>query len=297
MADSFISILGQAKNVLHGIRGQIFDVISIAKPKDIYTAVDLSKIISKLSPILGNMIEFSIVNELNAFDWRGAGKWVRQDPEFPDALFKSDIVKPNAGIEIKAWFPLATEITARFRDSINIVKEGNIDIALVAWLPENVIWGKPKIIDILVVSAKSVAQSRDNHYHKPPDYIILEPFDTKERTSNLQQTNTSGYKIQENKNSHIYNEAINEVTLWGENCFKYTPNEEYQRKLRGLQSKYRYRLDTNYAKIDRIENADIENFKNKVLNTVFCGRKISSWAKALTSKENIILESALQNII
>lgn len=32
-------------------------------------------------------------------------------------------------------------------------------MALFAWLPENVIWGKPKIIDVLVVSGKSVAEA------------------------------------------------------------------------------------------------------------------------------------------
>ena len=51
-------------------------------------------------------------------DWNGIGEWIRQDPGFPDALFKSSIIQPNPGIEIKAWFPFATEITARFKDSV-----------------------------------------------------------------------------------------------------------------------------------------------------------------------------------
>ena len=87
------------------------------------------------------------------------GVWIRQDPGFPDALFKSNTISPNLGIEIKAWFPFATEITARFKDSITIFSQDNIDMALIAWLPENVIWGKPKIIDVLVVSGKSVAEA------------------------------------------------------------------------------------------------------------------------------------------
>lgn len=44
-------------------------------------------------------------------------------------------------------------------DSITIFSQDNIDMALIAWLPENVIWGKPKIIDVLVVSGKSVSEA------------------------------------------------------------------------------------------------------------------------------------------
>jgi len=160
---------------------------------------NLAKVISKLSPLLGNMIEFSTVDLLNDYDWADNGQWIRQDPGFPDALFQSQSILPNPGIEIKAWFPFATEITARFKDSVTIFKDNNIDMALIAWLPENVIWGKPQIIDVLVVSGKSVAEARDFHYHKPPDYLVFEPEDTSDRAANLQQTNTNGYKLQQDK--------------------------------------------------------------------------------------------------
>lgn len=69
---------------------------------------------------------------LNKHDWNNMGEWIRQDPGFQDA---------------------------RFKDSITIFSQDNIDMALIAWLPENVIWGKPKIIDVLVVSGKSVAEA------------------------------------------------------------------------------------------------------------------------------------------
>lgn len=44
------------------------------------------------------------------------GEWIRQGSGFSDALFKSNTISPNPGIEIKAWFPFATVITARFKD-------------------------------------------------------------------------------------------------------------------------------------------------------------------------------------
>ena len=241
------------------------------------------------------MIEFSTVDLLNEHDWGATGKWVRQDPGFPDALFQSETVLPNPGIEIKAWFPFATEITARFKDSVTIFKDNNIDVALIAWLPEHVIWGKPQIIDVLVVSGRSVAEARDLHYHRPPDYLVFEPEDTSERTANLQQTNTNGYKLQQDKCS--LDEAIAVVDTWGENGRKYSPAPEYQRLLRTLYGQFVYRLDTNYAKIDRIEHEDIEEFKTRVLGTVFHGKTIRQWSTILASNNDTLLERALQTIL
>ena len=288
-------VLAQAHAELASLDENLIDILEIKKPQSMVYAKNLAKVISKLSPLLGNMIEFSTVDILNKHDWNGEGEWIRQDPGFPDALFSSGTVLPNPGIEIKAWFPFATEITARFKDSVTIFNQNNIDMALIAWLPENVIWGKPKIIDVLVVSGKSVAEARDAHYHQPPSYLVFEPEDTSGRTSNLQQTNTNGYKLQEDK---CYIAKADEVfDSWGEKGRIYDPSPAYQQLLRTLYADFVYRLDTNYAKIDRIEHSDIESFKIKVLNTVFHGKTIKQWAKILSSSDDRILEEALSTIL
>lgn len=137
-------ILNAAKEELTSLDSHLIDVLDIKRPTSLAYAKQLAKVISKLSPLLGNMIEFSTVDLLNKHDWCNMGEWIRQDPGFPDALFKSSTISPNPGIEIKAWFPFATEITARFKDSITIFSQDNIDMALIAWLPENVIWASPK---------------------------------------------------------------------------------------------------------------------------------------------------------
>ncbi|MCM1181717.1 MAG: hypothetical protein NC347_15810 [Clostridium sp.] len=288
-------ILNAAKEELTSLDSHLIDVLDIKRPATLAYAKQLAKVISKLSPLLGNMIEFSTVDLLNEHDWNGTGEWIRQDPGFPDALFKSSIIQPNPGIEIKAWFPFATEITARFKDSVTIFAQDNIDMALIAWLPENVIWGKPQIIDVLVVSGKSVAEARDSHYHRPPDYLVFEPEDTSERTVNLQQTNTNGYKLQSDKCDA--KAAFSVVETWGKDAQKYSPTPEYQRLLRTLYGQFVYRLDTNYAKIDRIEHKEIEQFKLHVLNTVFHGMTIKQWSEILSSKDDQKLECALKTIL
>ena len=248
-------------------------------------------VISKLSPLVGNLIEFKTVEFLNEFDeFRNFGKWRRQDPGFPDAIFHGT-VEPTPGFEIKTWFPLATEITARFKDSQNNFMQDQTYVAMLAWLPEFVIFGKPKIVDVVIVSGASVAKARDDHYHDPPDYLVLEPEDTSARTSNLQQTNTNGYKFQGTKRQ--FREAKSIVDGWGANGRNYKPSPRYQKTIRELIKKYRYRLDTNYAKVDRIVHAEMKDFKSRVYETTYRGMTVSEWNSLLSKGDGADIEAAL----
>lgn len=261
------------------------DVLNIAKPKTTTEASHLCKIISKLSPIVGNLIEFRAVDFFNEIpELSKIGKWKRQDPGFPDAIFESP-VSPAPGIEIKAWFPLATEMTARFKDSQKFFSDNQTFVLIVCWLPEHIIYGKPVVVGTSFISGKSIAETRDNHYFNPPDYLVLEPENTESRTSNLQQTNTNGYKIQENEIKKAMQLAQENKLLNQE----YSLEKDFQIKIRGLFSKFNYRLDTNYAKIDRIQHPAIEDFKSSIMGTEFCGLPISKWSKIIAnpdSKEN-----------
>ena len=202
-------VLTLASAHLQGLSGHVFDVLTLSKPASLNAAVNLSKVISKLSPLLGNLIEFSAVEFLNEQpEYKGLGKWLRQDPGFPDTIFAGSIITPAPGFEIKAWFPLATEITARFKDSQNHFREDQTNVCMLAWLPNRLIFGKPEIIDVCIVSGRSVAAARDNHYHNPPDYLVMEPEDTTARTRNLQQTNTNGYKWQGTSSKQLKRRGI-----------------------------------------------------------------------------------------
>jgi hypothetical protein len=281
-------ILEMATKHLLDLKGSKLEFIEIAKPPDVEYATQLALVVSKLSPIMGNMLEFDLVKRLNKFDWKGVGRWKRQDPGFPDALFVGNVT-PTPGVEIKGWFPLATEMTARFRESVSHFKQDQTNVAVVAWIPEHIIYGKPKIIDVWVGSARSLAMARDLHYHNPPDYLVFEPEDTSTRTGNLQQTNTNGYKFQGNPEQLKKAEAV--VASWGENGKEYSESGEYQTKLKGLLGRYPYRLDTNFAKIDRIEHAGLEKFKENVLNTKAESYTIKEWMERLFGDENTVKES------
>lgn len=290
---NYTQILEIASSKIANLTGRTLDVLELSKPKSTQSACQLAKVVSKLSPLLGNMIEYTVVDILNELKWDNLGQWVRQDPGFPDATFIGDIT-PAPGIEIKTWFPFATEITARFKDSVLHFANNQINVALIAWLPENIIFGKPIIIDSLICSAYSVANARDLHYHNPPHYLVFEPEDTSARTCNLQQTNTNGYVFQgDNKE---YEEIKCLIDTW-DNGFNYSTSPEYQRKIKSLIGRYNYRLDTNFAKIDRIQHSEIEVFKKRVLNTIFKGKTIRDWAKILSRSNEQELEKELLPII
>ncbi|GAA6623089.1 hypothetical protein [Scytonema sp. NUACC26] len=276
-------IINMAINQLRNLPGHEFDLLTLSKPISSDAAVNLAKAISKLSPILGNLIEFNIVEFLNDYEeFSHLGQWKRQDPGFPDTIFEGQI-EPIPGFEIKAWFPLVTEITARFKGSQNHFRYNNTYVVLLPWLPSHLIYGKPYILDICIVSARSVAEARDKHYHKPPDYLVLEPEDTDNRTKNLQQTTTNGYKWQ--GNAIEFEEAEKIVEAWGENAKKYQPTREYQKLLRQLINRFPYRLDTNFAKIDRIVHPDIEIFKNQIMVRDIHGLSIKQWIKLIGKKD------------
>jgi hypothetical protein len=285
-------ILSLASEYLRELPGHRFEVLEIAKPASIQAGINLSRIVSKLSPLVGNLIEFNTCEFLNLQEgFHEHGSWFRQDPGFPDTVFRGSI-SPMPGFEIKAWFPLATEITARFKDSQLHFADDQTYVALLAWLPEFLIFGKPRIVDIVIVSGRSVAQARDSHYHNPPDYIVLEPEDTTDRTANLQQTNTNGYKFQGSPAELQAAQRL--LSSFGINSGSYRPDRDYQENMRQLLGAYSYRLDTNYAKMDRIVHPGIEAFKRRVYNTSISGLTIGEWNRLLSKGSDELIAGELR---
>ncbi|WP_223269870.1 hypothetical protein [Nostoc sp. 'Peltigera membranacea cyanobiont' 213] len=58
-------VIRLASQYLDNLSGHIFDVLDISKPVTVDAALNLAKVISKLSPLLGNLIEFNTVEFLN----------------------------------------------------------------------------------------------------------------------------------------------------------------------------------------------------------------------------------------
>lgn len=69
-------VIRLASQYLDNLSGHTFDVLDISKPVTVDAAVNLAKVISKLSPLLGNLIEFNTVEFLNKQnEFFEFGKW------------------------------------------------------------------------------------------------------------------------------------------------------------------------------------------------------------------------------
>ncbi len=73
-------IIKIAVEKLQKIPGHEFDLLTISQPISPDAALNLSKVISKLSPLLGNLIELNITEFLNTQnEFHNFGEWKRQD--------------------------------------------------------------------------------------------------------------------------------------------------------------------------------------------------------------------------
>jgi len=271
--------MSRADGVLLSLAGETVNTLSV-NSLSADDAPFLGQIVSKLSPMIGNLLERRIIQILDQrAEVSGHGMhWVRQDPGFPDALLVDSLGNStNAGYEVKAWYALSTELTGRFRESQNLLRPRNVRLVIVAWCMSHLVYGVPQILDVLTVPGIEVAASRDAHYHNPPDYLIVEPGDTTARTRNLQQTNVNGYKLQDQ--SRLL--EARQIVEGHAGRLAEPPSPQAQSLVQELMASFPYRLDTNFAKIDRVDNPDIESFKARVLGTAIRGRSMSAWTRVL----------------
>lgn len=284
--------LEEAVEALQDVKGRRYDVLDVRRPESLDEAAELGQVINKITPIVANTIEFRVAEHLNdTMDLPPGVHWERQDPEFPDVVLKG-LGGSQPGVEIKAWYPLSTEMTGRFRETQRHLMDDLTKIAVLAWVPEGIIYGQPKIIDVFVDDALNVAQSRDSKYHDPPDYLVLEPFDTSDRTSNLQQSNVWGHRLQENDPDRI-NEARELATELNLLNTEYESSYDYHKRLQRLYSEFDYRQETNFAKLARLKHAPLDAFDDKVMNTSYKGRTITQWRSAIKSEKENALEELL----
>lgn len=264
--------------VLQSLVGESIETISV-NSLSAEDAPFLGRIVSKLSPIIGNLLEARIIQVLDE-EAEAGFSWQRQDPGFPDAILLGPDGKPTgSGFEVKAWFVHSTELTGRFRESVRLLEPRDVRVLVIAWSMSNIVYGTPKILGVLTTSGIEVARSRDLHYWNPPHYVTSEPGDTSLRTANLQQSNVSGFKLQAS-DPVVISQAEDLVARTPIGSAQ--PHEPAAQSLAAaLRSSFDYRLDTNFAKIDRIDNDAIEGFKRAVLGLEHEGRRVHAWTQLL----------------
>lgn len=84
---------------------------------------------------------------------------------------------------------------------------------------------------------------------------------------------------------------------WGRDAKTFSPDPEYQSRLRSLLGQFTYRLDTNFAKMDRIALRSLEDFKQQVLCSEIKGRTVAEWSRVLRRANTAIGKSAIAGLI
>ena len=228
----------------------------------------LNTTISKLSPLISNIIEFDLCHYLNLWNIFDGGYWERNESSFPDLRFISRQPKNIVqGIEVKAWEVNSTEITCRFRESLLNFKQNNIYVLLFGWRLEEIYKGTPVLLDFWYGQGEKVAYNRDKEYFNPPHNLIIEPYDNNDKNKSLKQTNSIGLIFQGNKEERT--EAEKEVDTWlkrhnEKDIIYYKSSLKGQVFLNRLRSKYKYRVDTNFGKMDRFKYDGIDEFKLRI---------------------------------
>lgn len=256
--------------------------------------------VSKLSPLTSTLLESRAVLDLAVATEGGRFQIERQDPGFPDAGVFLDGLATGHGLEIKAYNVLATEITARFRASQLALVNKNIHVVLICWVMDRVIHGQPLILDVQFIEAMSLAKARDAHYNRPPNYVVSPPDDNRGRIGSMLLRNVEGHVLQPSTTAEslgrvrVIQEALLQGAALGE------PHHEVTAELtRHLRANLTYRLDTNFAKLDRIQHHEVESAKARNLGRLYLGRTFADWRavlRGMTSRDQSTRRSAMEAV-
>ena len=61
-----------------------------------------------------------------------------------------------------------------------------------------------------------------------------------------------------------------------------------------LMGQFKYRGDTNYAKMDRVVHTGVEQFKTTVMGTTVHGMTVKQWSRVFASEDDAVIERALK---
>lgn len=273
-------VFAAAAGTLQAMVGATLDAITV-RSIDPSEARLLGDNVSKVSPLTSTLLEHRTVTDLAAATEGGRFEIERQDPGFPDAGVYENGLPTGHGIEVKAHNVLASEITGRFRASQAALAGRQIYVALVAWVMDHIFFGSPHILDVQLVDAMSIARARDAHYNRPPGYVVSEPEDNTGRRMSAQLRNVEGHVLQTHTDEDLARVRVIMDALLAKADLGDPQQAETAELTTYLRRNLSYRLDTNFAKVDRVNHPQIEDFKARNLTREYRGRTISSWRQVL----------------
>ena len=293
-----------AKDLQDWLDGETIDVLTVNRCKE-ESVIPFLKNMSKLSSLISVEIESMALNRVSNYygnelpqnvEWmlneRVAGE------KYPDLALTDLTFDPPSnwvwpGVEIKAWCPFATEITGRMKKGQSIMEQYPDKLLLVAWVPENLLYGKPKVVGTWLGDGSDMAESRDDYWFNAPKSIILEPDFSPERDPSEQHTNVDRF-LWDDDNSKL-DEARELARELGISNSNYSYDEEFQRRVRRLYSEYNYNHGTNFRKLARLHYDPLDNFPDNLRESTYIeGKSLQEWDRHLSNENPEPFRKVLQ---
>lgn len=273
------------------VDGRAIDILTVNKC-DEDAVIEFLKNMSKLSSLISVQIETRALKHIRSTYGDRLPEnvgWVINEriggEKYPDLAFADFDYEPSSdwvwpGVEIKAWCPFATEMSGRMMKGQSIMQTYPDQLLLVAWLPEHLLYGQPKIIGTWIGDGLEMAKSRDNHWHDPPNSLILEPDFSPEREAHKQHTNVDRYLWDDAASKKDdAREMAKELDLLDSS---YSYDDDYQRRVRELYSAFDYKKGTNFRKLTRLHHDPLDTFPERIRkNTHIEGKSLHEWNKLL----------------
>lgn len=230
-------------------RGIYIDKIEGIPKKELYC------LNSRLSTYVSNRLEYVIIDYLNDTKISKAYNWIRLEGKFPDLQLLHNNKSTGLGIEIKSTYGHCDEPSARFWHSITNFKSYESQyICIIAWELDKDTYGYPIVYNTFCVDAKKLAESRDKGIHKPPDSLLCMPYNISE--GNTKQTDVKVYLLQDEESRQSAKKMMEEHNISDQSPW----SNESQTLVHTLKNSFKYRIDDNKGKLNRIKHPGLQQF-------------------------------------
>lgn len=235
----------KVREALLALEGTVIEGFSIPLPGDLR---DISKAAALVSGVVEDRIP-ELLNRVRSQTWDEDGdlhayEFRRMTIGFPDIQLveRADPERFIFEMEAKSWYILATDpMTARFETSGSAVREGTL-IAVVAWMLDGIVSGRPKLLRIHVDDARRLAEVRD------AAWIATDPAGSHKVTQPDNPPGTS--------RSQLRTQATAEM--------------------RDAQGNWRPESE-NFGKLHRLYDFALQSFESGVWDLVAAGKPLGQW--------------------
>jgi hypothetical protein len=214
---------------------------------------------SRLSIYISNRLEYLIIDHLNDTAQRKGYKWVRHEGKFPDLQLLYNGKDTGLGIEIKTSYGSCEEPSARFWQSVTNFESYNSQyICIVVWKLDKDTHGRPVVFDTCCIDAKRLAEARDRGIHNPPESLMCMPYNTTE--GNTKQTDVKVYLLQDENDIQKATKIVKQFNVSEEEPW----SQKSQELSRILKNTFKYRVDDNRGKLNRIKHPELQKFLKQI---------------------------------